>query len=113
MVIDSKYSKELLENHHMSLMTEFREYQKSLKEGYFKMHPADTHSYTVYKKDLNSGKLSHKEHLDNSSELEDWMEKAYGKHVTILVRRDTDGNEVTYTDNGQKFEVIDKKKGSR
>lgn len=82
----------------------------TLDEGYFKMHPDDQYSYTVWKKDLHTGKLSHKEHLDNSSELEDWMQKALGKHATVLVKQDQTGKEITYTDNGRKFEIIDKKK---
>jgi hypothetical protein len=81
-----------------------------LDEGYFKMHPDDTYSYTVWKKDLHTGKLSHKEHLDNSGELQDWMDKVLGKHATILVKQDQSGKEITYTDNGTKFVPIDKKK---
>lgn len=93
----------------MSLIKEFREYQQLLKEGYFKLDK-EAHSYTVWKKDLNSGKLSHKEHLDSEEEVDDWMHKAYGKHVTILVKQDKTGKEITYTDNGEKFVPIIKKK---
>lgn len=93
----------------MSLIKEFREYQELQKEGWFKLDK-EAHSYTVWKKDLNSGKLSHKEHLDDEGEVEEWMHKAYGKHVTVLVKQDKTGKEITYTDNGEKFVPIIKKK---
>ena len=64
-----------------------------------------THTYTVYRLNLN-GSLSHKEHLNNLDELNNWIATSYGRHATILLKSDTTGKEILMTDNGEWFEKI-------
>jgi len=48
-------------------------------------------TYTVFKKNLNNT-LSHKEHLNNIDELNEWLASAAGKGFNnIVIIRDQDG----------------------
>ena len=44
----------------------------------------------------------------NQDELDDWMMKSYGKYATIVVKR-SDGQTITYDDDGQKWKVVSRK----
>jgi hypothetical protein len=83
------------------LLREFREYQEQLKEGIIPIHH-DGHTYTVHRIGPG-GKLSDKQHLDTSDEVDDWMHKVHGKFANVQVKQDQTGKVVHYTDDGQKF----------
>ena len=61
--------------------------------------------FTVYQVTLTG--LNNKAHL-NSEELDSWMRSAYGKYATVKVIQDLTGKFVVYTDNGVKFEAVEK-----
>lgn len=63
-----------------------------------------TFTYSAYKLNLD-GSLSHRENL-GQAELDDWMDRVYGKFGSVQVVRDQTGMTVTYTDNGQAWEMI-------
>lgn len=44
----------------------------------------------------------------NQDELDDWMMKSYGKYSTVVVKR-SDGQTITYDDDGQKWKVVSRK----
>jgi hypothetical protein len=56
-------------------------------------------TYTVYSRAWN-GKLSHKEHLNNIDELNEWLEKVSSKFTHCVVVQDQTGK--------RKFGVISK-----
>ena len=63
-------------------------------------------TFTAFKLNLN-GELSHREELNNENELGDFLAKSYGIHANLIVVR-SDGNAITFTDNGEWFEIIKK-----
>ena len=66
-------------------------------------------TFTVYKVNLDNS-LSHKEHLNNLDELNEWMGNVYNKFPTVLVICDQTNVKITLTDNGEWFEQIKKEK---
>jgi hypothetical protein len=56
-------------------------------------------TYTVYKVELN-GSLSHKEHLNNLDELNDWMEQVRHKFNNVLIVQDQTGTKKFMTKDG-------------
>ncbi len=82
--------------------TTYKEFQK-------KLGMRDT--YTVYKVEL-SGKLSNKEHMNSADEVEEWLDKVYGKFATVKVVQDRTKHWVMYTDAGTRWERVDSGKGN-
>ena len=66
-------------------------------------------TFTAFRLNLN-GSLSHREELNNENELGDFLDRSYGVHANVIVVR-SDGNALTFTDNGEWFEIIKKEKG--
>lgn len=59
--------------------------------------------YTVYKLNID-GRLSHKEHLNNLGELNEWLANKYGKFASVLIVQDQTGKIKVGTDNGVAWE---------
>jgi len=66
-------------------------------------------TFTVYKLDPNSRKLSNKEHLNNN-ELDEWMEKVKNKFSRILVVEDNSKKYIIYDRTQNKWKIVQKGK---
>lgn len=64
------------------------------------------YSYTTYKLDINSGKLSNRENLDDLDELNDFMYKIRNKFPSLLIIQDQNNKYKIMTHNGKDFEEI-------
>ena len=73
-------------------------YNQSTNKG-FQMH-----TYTVYKINVSNGSLSHKEHLNNLQEVNEWLGRVYNKHVSVLIVSDQTGVKKLLIDNGEWYE---------
>lgn len=60
-------------------------------------------SYTVYG---NKEKTKGKEHLNSIEEVNEWLNKVYGKYPTVVVVRDDTGGERIVDDNGEHWVVL-------
>jgi hypothetical protein len=56
-------------------------------------------SYTVYKVNV-LGKRSHKEHLNNLDEVNEWIASKWGKYAMIMVISDTTKKVINFRDTG-------------
>ena len=70
------------------------------------MKPGYITNYTAYKVNLD-GTLSHKEHLNDIVEVNDWLDKFYGQYVTVKIFSNR-GSWRLLTDNGNEYEIIAK-----
>lgn len=62
-------------------------------------------AYVAYKVNLD-GSLSHKELLNNIDEVNEWLNKVYGKYATVRIVQEQTGKFRTLTDNGEFFVKI-------
>ena len=73
-----------------------------------------TATFTVCQLRLNAKgeyEVANKQHLNDFFEVEEWAYEVYGKFASIRIVCDQNGKVMEYTDNGEKWERCDDRKG--